>query len=735
MANRKSSAEISPNQETLLLLKDIVDELRNIRSAQTRQDERIKSLIKNQIWPVASADVSSEDTETEHTSSDDTAELTHSVTIPPEQRAGPLLSEALRRYKLNIVPSWGCLFGTHSMPGSHDLTGNVEWSTSMVGELWKIPHDNRMSLCFKSLACDPTDVDRVCNFISLLHVPSFSGDPKGQYFNVWDWFDTGLSAYWYPGIATSEQGIYGSLLQSSNRTLESELAKDSWFNPSPMVAPWRRMINMQGLTSLSKSSYSNDVGQLSDLDLCPFLAETKDSVFPEPMSGVLWQAIRRHLRCYRTPENGPMETNGTIIFHITFYEILNSRGRSETLELWPCGDLHSDCQDVRGPRKLRESALTIITIPSVGLPGSKLRSIFWTMLCLRPNQFPHQYYFERRDDLMKGCAHEMLDDMSDIVYGSLLAVIDRWEEIAHYFDNLLAEKKALLNPSYHDSLLNDDSALTRSKRYFWAIEFLKEVEASICDNLKQARRFVALMTANPPSTVAAQSVFASRLHKHQMAIRKLETLKLGFKHKQDEAKALRDGLFSASAVMESRAATQLGENIKLLTYVSIFFLPISLCTSFWSVNNALFSLTSLAIVLPIIAVSTYTVVLNLDYVIKFFQMIGLSLRRLSHLSSFANYKFRDGKAQGNTFVGLAVCTERTSCSGKFQVILQQAIINILSGFSSLMAFVMKPGKKWYGKMTKKNAVSPGLNNLRDVCVEVEVTMDVEHAAEIHARRS
>lgn len=37
-------------------------------------------------------------------------------------------------------------------------------------------------------------------------------------------------------------------------------------------------------------------------------------------------------------------------------------------------------------------------------------------------------------------------------------------------------------------------------------------------------------------------------------------------------------LFNASAVMESRMSTRLGENIKLLTLVSIFFLPLSFCT-------------------------------------------------------------------------------------------------------------------------------------------------------------
>jgi hypothetical protein len=36
-------------------------------------------------------------------------------------------------------------------------------------------------------------------------------------------------------------------------------------------------------------------------------------------------------------------------------------------------------------------------------------------------------------------------------------------------------------------------------------------------------------------------------------------------------------LFNASAVVESRLSTRLAQNVKLLTYVSIFYLPLAFC--------------------------------------------------------------------------------------------------------------------------------------------------------------
>ncbi|KAF7853834.1 uncharacterized protein EAF02_011824 [Botrytis sinoallii] len=82
--------------------------------------------------------------------------------------------------------------------------------------------------------------------------------------------------------------------------------------------------------------------------------------------------------------------------------------------------------------------------------------------------------------------------------------------------------------------------------------------------------------------------------------------------KREEAIDMRDGLFNVSVVMESRAATKSGENVKLLTFVSIFFLPLSFCMSVWSINDGIFSLRLLEIVTIVVGLSTYFIVFNLD---------------------------------------------------------------------------------------------------------------------------
>ena len=162
-----------------------------------------------------------------------------------------------------------------------------------------------------------------------------------------------------------------------------------------------------------------------------------------------------------------------------------------------------------------------------------------------------------------------------------------------------------MQPNEHDNLLFDDGAFSRSRRYFWAIDCLSEFDVSISDNItqwelyKQARITPLLSSKILPDLDLVQFQNAER----QYHI--LQNQRECFRQKLASTKALRDAvgfsflegvslylhagrrwlmlaffsqLFNASAVIESRASTRLGENVKLLAFVSIFFLPLSFCT-------------------------------------------------------------------------------------------------------------------------------------------------------------
>lgn len=62
---------------------------------------------------------------------------------------------------------------------------------------------------------------------------------------------------------------------------------------------------------------------------------------------------------------------------------------------------------------------------------------------------------------------------------------------------------------------------------------------------------------------------------------------------QKDIKSLRDQLFSGTSVRESREAIQQQDNIKLLTLVTIFFLPLTFVSELTCVNEPLLIFTRL----------------------------------------------------------------------------------------------------------------------------------------------
>ncbi|KAE9371039.1 hypothetical protein N431DRAFT_341691, partial [Stipitochalara longipes BDJ] len=101
-------------------------------------------------------------------------------------------------------------------------------------------------------------------------------------------------------------------------------------------------------------------------------------------------------------------------------------------------------------------------------------------------------------------------------------------------------------------------------------------------------------------------------------INKLEMIKERFENQKLRAEALRDGLFHASAVVESRLSTRLAQNVKLLTYVSIFYLPLAFCASLWAIPNITDSSTRKPFIIAaaLVGFITYMIVFNLNTVVS-----------------------------------------------------------------------------------------------------------------------
>jgi len=158
---------------------------------------------------------------------------------------GPILQEALRRYNLDAVPPWSTLYGTYlareeTSLDPESIARDSEW-TSIIGNCWKIPNDNRVSFCFLAPASDPKTLVQIRNFLFHFHKSDTQRLSRGENFNVWDWFDTGFSAYWFPGKTTSSMPQVPSIL-SDQKASFLNWRPDNRPVISHLIAPWRRIM-------------------------------------------------------------------------------------------------------------------------------------------------------------------------------------------------------------------------------------------------------------------------------------------------------------------------------------------------------------------------------------------------------------------------------------------------------------------------------------------------------------
>ncbi|KEQ85409.1 hypothetical protein M438DRAFT_316942 [Aureobasidium pullulans EXF-150] len=198
---------------------------------------------------------------------------------------------------------------------------------------------------------------------------------------------------------------------------------------------------------------------------------------------------------------------------------------------------------------------------------------------------------------------------------TLRDVVTDWEELLQYMESLVSVHKVIVNPEEHDRLLFDDERFSRSRLYFWMLSSLATFVHMMEDTKLNCERLQEYVREQYPDTTNFSMMESDALEAIGPHIARLDQVTRRAKTLQQRVVAFRDGLFNASSVLESRAANRLSENVKLLTYVSIFYLPLGFCASLWSTTDT-FSWNGLKFAMVLTAVITYLVTFNLNQLVK-----------------------------------------------------------------------------------------------------------------------
>lgn len=264
-------------------------------------------------------------------------------------------------------------------------------------------------------------------------------------------------------------------------------------------------------------------------------------------------------------------------FHFTSYIIIENSTEDLKREKWATGSLYD------GATKLVHVAYSVSlflrlnsiiefiqVFASVGhetcAASGKIVSLpgRWTIVDLQPRHEPRDPAADGRlvSHLLKIPAFEpktCTTSFMSIVYASVFKSAVSWSMILLYFDTFLGSGKAFMNPREHDALLVDDGAFTRSRKYFWALSTLSEFDKVLNDTINQWDVSCDIWKDVWP-TLDATGWEETRvlMERTNESVDQLRNVRKKLQQHHQETTAMRDGLFNASAVMESRDANKLG---------------------------------------------------------------------------------------------------------------------------------------------------------------------------------
>ncbi|KAH7311228.1 hypothetical protein B0I35DRAFT_61880 [Stachybotrys elegans] len=524
-----------------------------------------------------------------------------------------------------------------------------------LGQLYAVPPDARVPLRFeKNQLRLAKENDTLEKYLHAVKAFFEALDEAGGFFRITDFDDFMNYDTYEPGTerqysADSHGFPAGPALKAEQFYLNIpdgryRLYLEHGFYRDQGSRRWHRVIHLEGLAHLAQAPcvcQEEGEAQMDPSKIWQLLICNKQNGRWENarLREVLDEAFHLHISCsYRQGFHNPYNQHWKP-FHVTWYRTFKSiedRRRTPTLSnidveveqsSWKSGAFfHTGT-------KFQQSAFTF------GLFPTKLFGIFRRVGNLDPVEDEDYWTFLVLTPLhMKPCSADFSSPHTIALHLIQVAfedAADSWEEIAHHLKEMLADDDdAALDPHKHDRLLFDDSTFSRSRRYFWAADILETFQDSIGNLLKQWEYWWTVWEPRLREFEGSQSNRLRKretdedgkpffhIHRRQESleevvpritsqVHRMEQIKSDLDRLATRTKTLRDGLFNASSVIESRAATDLGQNVKLLTYVSIFYMPVGICAAIWSIN-ADYGLTAFGIVTAAVAIVTYVVVGNLN---------------------------------------------------------------------------------------------------------------------------
>jgi hypothetical protein len=183
----------------------------------------------------------------------------------------------------------------------------------------------------------------------------------------------------------------------------------------------------------------------------------------------------------------------------------------------------------------------------------------------------------------------------------------------------------LFNGQLRDNLLFEDDSFTHTRRFFWASETLNfinidikdmvhEYETTFTDEVwKGEHQYIwpGTQDRSPQYSLCRKRMFIIR-DQFQQVISRLKEMHIENKELQKTIRIFQTQLYSGTSILHSRKSVELsivtilqGHNIKLLTLVSAFFLPLIFVATAFGMSNIPrelsfkpFIITLLAVCLP-----------------------------------------------------------------------------------------------------------------------------------------